>query len=587
MPRIQQAYVHVTCLVAIHMAVLGAANVLRVLAELALGAPSGSFLGLPFIFAEGFSRPASVHREQMSLALALLLIGGPVWAFHWRSAQRAARASEGDRRSPIRAFYLYLVMFVTALLVFFHLQHAIGNFISALLGSGRTEPPFFGPPAVLAQDLPRLVVASLSMVAVAAATWWYHRRVAAEDRSAVAIVREPAEWRRAHGYGLILIGLFSMILPATGLLSGLWDLAFDTTPPRTFTEGPFRQSFTTPTPLERLRWQLPFAVPALVTGVALWLIHWIPARRMARATTAEGDDERRSVIPKIALYFVVLSSALGVLASLTFALVGVFRQLLGDPDPGGGRPLLVATGGPLAQVVVLGTAWIYHRRVLEDEASRQPELRAQADMRRLYYYVVSALGLAMIAIGSAGLVGVVGSYAMGYLTHQTSEIATYASLVTVGLPFWAFHWTRIERYLWREDEPGRALDERRATLRRGYLYIAMLGGGLALLVAGAAALFQVINGLLAADLGLPRFHDLWHLLVNAGVGAAVANAHWRLHRADRDALAAAVVATPAVAAAPTSFQFVVTLDADDAVSARAKLETALAGTGRIEGPPRA
>lgn len=573
MPRIQQAYVYVTCLVAIHMAVLGAANVLRVLAELALQAPSGTFLGLPFIFAEGGSTPASVHREQMSLALALLLIGGPAWALHWRSAQRASRA-EPDRRSPIRAFYLYLVMFVTALLVFFHLQFAISTFLSALLGPGQ----FPGPGAVPVEDLPRHLVALLSMVLVAGATWWYHRRIAAADRGAVAIVRTPAEWRRAHEYGLILVGLFSVIFAATSIFTALWDVAFDTTVLRTFPGG-----FNEPAPLERLRGLLPFSIPTLVTGLALWLIHWIPARRMARAATAEGEDERRSVIPKIALYFVAFASAISVLVSLSFALVGVIRQLLGDPDPGSGRPLLAAAGGPLAQVVILGVAWVYHRRVLEEEAARQPELRAQADMRRLYYYVVSALALAMIAIGCAGVVGVVGSYAMGYVTHDAAEIATYASLVAVGLPFWAFHWTRIERHLWRPDDPARAADERRANLRRGYLYVAMLGGGLALLVAGAAALFQIINGLLATDLSVPRLHDIWHLVVDAGVGAAVANAHWRLLRADRDALAEAVVAAPVAAASPASFAFVVTIEADDAATARARLEAALPGTARIEG----
>ena len=398
-PGVQQAYLYVTCLVAIHMAVLGAANVLRVLAELGLQAPSGTFLGLPFIFAEGFSRPASVHREQMSLALALLLIGGPAWALHWRAAQRAARA-EPDRRSPLRALYLYLVMFVTALLVFFHLQHALRDPLIALLG-----PVPFGPQAMPADELPRRVAASLSMVLVAGATWWYHQRVATADRRAVAIVREPAEWRRAHEYLLVLVGLFSIILAAVGILAGLWEVAFDAAPPPTVTHFPGGPPITLPTALERLRGQLPFSGPTLLTGVALWLIHWIPARRMAAATTAEGDDERRSVIPKMALYFVAFASALGVLVSLSFALVGVIRQLLGDPDPGGGRPLLVAAGASLAPVVVLGLAWIYHRRVLEDEAARQPELRAQADMRRLYYYVVSALGLAMIAIGSAGSSG--------------------------------------------------------------------------------------------------------------------------------------------------------------------------------------
>ncbi|MBA2371256.1 MAG: hypothetical protein H0V71_06385 [Chloroflexi bacterium] len=69
------------------------------------------------------------------------------------------------------------------------------------------------------------------------------------------------------------------------------------------------------------------------------------------------------------------------------------------------------------------------------------------------------------------------------------------------------------------------------------------------------------------------------------MGAAVASAHWRLLRADRDALAQAVVAAPAVASPSAAFAFVVRIEADDAATARARLETALAGTGRIEGSP--
>ncbi|MDQ3401161.1 MAG: DUF5671 domain-containing protein, partial [Chloroflexota bacterium] len=223
-----------------------------------------------------------------------------------RPAQRAARA-EPDRRSPLRALYLYLVMFVTALLVFFHLQHALRDPLIALLG-----PVPFGPQAMPADELPRRVAASLSMVLVAGATWWYHQRVATADRRAVAIVREPAEWRRAHEYLLVLVGLFSIILAAVGILAGLWEVAFDAAPPPTVTHFPGGPPITL-TALERLRGQLPFSVPTLLTGVALWLIHWIPARRMSAATTAEGDDERRSVIPKMALYFVAFASALGVL----------------------------------------------------------------------------------------------------------------------------------------------------------------------------------------------------------------------------------------------------------------------------------
>ena len=39
---VQRAYVYVVALVAVHMIVLGAANILRVFAELGLGAPIGN-----------------------------------------------------------------------------------------------------------------------------------------------------------------------------------------------------------------------------------------------------------------------------------------------------------------------------------------------------------------------------------------------------------------------------------------------------------------------------------------------------------------------------------------------------------------
>src|SRR5678815_3907558 len=90
---IQRAYVYVVALVAVHMIVLGVANVLRVLAEIALGAPSGGFTGLPFVFAD-FNQPRELYREQASLAIALLAVGTPAWWWHFRLAQRAAQSLE-------------------------------------------------------------------------------------------------------------------------------------------------------------------------------------------------------------------------------------------------------------------------------------------------------------------------------------------------------------------------------------------------------------------------------------------------------------------------------------------------------------
>ena len=92
LPAVQRAYFYVVMLVAIHMIVLGVANLLRVGAEIALGAPSGGFTGLPFVFAE-FNRPREQYREQASLAIALLLVAVPAWYLHYRAADAAARRS--------------------------------------------------------------------------------------------------------------------------------------------------------------------------------------------------------------------------------------------------------------------------------------------------------------------------------------------------------------------------------------------------------------------------------------------------------------------------------------------------------------
>src|SRR5437879_1458095 len=81
------------------------ANLLRVGAEIAMGAPSGGFTGLPFVFSE-FNRPSDQYREQASLAIALLAVGLPAWFIHFQVAQRAALRSVEERASALRSLYL-------------------------------------------------------------------------------------------------------------------------------------------------------------------------------------------------------------------------------------------------------------------------------------------------------------------------------------------------------------------------------------------------------------------------------------------------------------------------------------------------
>lgn len=552
---IQRAYVYAVALVAVHMIVLGVANILRVLAEILLGAPSGGFTGLPFVFAD-FNQPRELYREQASLAIALLAVGTPAWWWHFRLAQRSAQAVE-ERASALRTFYVYTVVFVTALLVFGYGQRALRLVLQGVtFGSGDVSATFFG----LEAEWQARAAGAAAMALTAAVVLIFHLRLSLADRRATLVTARAAEIRHLAMYSLVVIGLFFATFNTAGTLEGVWRRVADelvplsgvseqlSPAPAPAVEPDPRQPQPTfppgvpPTPPlpsrdEMLRFQLLGAVPAILAGIALWLVTWLALQR-GLADAPDREIERRSVIRKLAIYLIVLVAAVTVLVSTTFAFSTIGRVLLGDPVVQPFTSLWHDLGSTVPFAVVFGAVWIFHRRVVEGEAAREPEVARAATIRRLYIYLISAIGLAMAAIGAAGAIGVIGSQVLGMNTHEHSETATYIALVIVGGVAWASHWrTAVARL----DD-----DERRSLPRRAYLYLAVLGGVLGLLVFGSAALYRLLNAALAFSFTLETWHDVWHFAVDSTVAGVVASWSFRMLRADRAALGAARDETYAV-----------------------------------------
>ena len=552
---IQRAYVYAVALVAVHMIVLGVANILRVLAEIALGAPSGGFTGLPFVFAE-FSRPADQYREQASLAIALLAVGTPAWWIHFGMAQRAARAVE-ERSSALRSLYVHTVVFVTALLVFGYGQRAVRLVLQGTtFGStpGDSLGLFGLEPQWQARAAGAAAMALASAVALA-----FHARLSSRDRHAVTIAGRAAEVRHLAMYALVVIGFLFAAFSSTQAINDIWRRIADATvalppvdrpipsPPPGVTLPP------QPSRDDQLRFELLGAVPAIVAGLALWLGTWLPLQR-GIAAGPDADIERRSILRKLAIYAIVFVAVLSVLVAATSALTAIGRRLLGDPVVEPFTSLWHDLGSPVAGLLIFAPMWIFHRRVVESEAARESEVVRAATIRRVYTYLICAIGLAGVAVGAAGAIGVLGSQVMGMNTHTHEETATYVSLVLVGGAAWAFHWRTA---LARLDE-----DERRSLPRRGYLYLSILGGVLGLLIFGSAALYQILNGLLAFSFPLTRWHDIWHFAVDSSVAGAVAWWSFRLLRADR-----AVLGT----SSEEPYAVTVSVRASDRAAARARI----------------
>src|SRR5205085_1489715 len=176
----------------------------------------------------------------------------------------------------------------------------------------------------------------------------------------------------------------------------------------------------------------------------------------------DGEIERGSVIRKLAIYLVVLVSALAVLLSATVAVANVVERILGTPDREQYRNIQHDLGFPVTNLIVFATVWLFHRRVVQAEAARETEVERAATVRRLYTYLIAAIGLGMLAIGTAGAIGVFGSQLMGLNTHGNGETAAYIALVLIGAPVWALSWWQAQRRL--TDDERRSLAQHSVTV---------------------------------------------------------------------------------------------------------------------------
>jgi uncharacterized protein DUF5671 len=463
------------------------------------------------------------------------------------------RRSMLERGSAIRSAYIHVVIFVTALLVFGYGQRVLGLVLVAGMVGPSAAQFFFVDPDWLAR-----AAGAFAMVVAAAGTLILHVRIAAADRASVPLSARAAELGHLARYALAVIGLAFFAFSFASLLATLWQQVFFPFPEPSFPPGIPANPPPRPAQDQVLRFTIANALPAIVCGIVLWAAAWFRAERAVRSAASAAPITRR-----ILVYVVIAVSALAVLFSLTSAIALVLARVLGDrtTDENLGREL----GSSLPFAMVFAVVWWYHRRVVEGDAARETEAGRAAGIRRAYYYLIAAIGLAMAAIGAAGAIGAVGSGWLGLMNHDARETATWIALVLVGGPAWAFHWRAQQR---RIDD-----DERRSLQRRVYLYLAILGSVAAVLVFGSALLFNLLKGVLALRFDLALWHDLWHFSVDSAVGAVALAWHFRLVRADRAALAAAGL--------EETYHVTLLVKAADRAAAQARVTAALAGQADI------
>lgn len=432
-------------------------------------------------------------REVLASSGGVLIVAVPIFLLHWRIIQKRQQDID-ERHSSLRKLFLYLT---SAVIIGFALFRAYSliNGIAALA---------FGQPVSTSDIWPSGWLRDAITLAVAIALEVYFRHILLADGDYGHEIGSAGVWRRLFRVVVGLTGLGLMLFGAAGILETAW---------RTATRGIGVQLTGSET----------WWYDTLANGIALLLIGAVLSRlnwQRWHAVAAQNTGEARSALRRFYLYVAVL---VGAVATLTPA-ASILREALllafgtGAADS---ADLMQKLAAPISFVLPGLAVWVWHRRFLQQEADQHGESQEGAVVRRLYYYVVAAAGIALLWFGLIDTASALLGALLGGLWVE--PLATGLSLLTVGAPVWALHWRAVQRVARGDDAEG--LAERASLTRRAYLYGVALVGALLILF----YLARVVYRFLLFVLGDPNAGMMTGQTVDEIARAAISAALWSVH----------------------------------------------------------
>jgi hypothetical protein len=438
-------------------------------------------------------------RQVIAQSGGVLLVATPIFLLHWGYMQR--RLDEpGERGAALRKFFLYVASAVA-------IGYVLVRSYSILNGLARLA---FGEPLAASDLWPSAWLHWLLVIVAAGALQLYLHRVLVDDGDYGREMGLAGSWRRLYQAlaGLLALGL--LIQGSADILSALWRALSDLTAGHLITIGGL------------WRYQLSDGIALTLLGAVLARINW----RRWLTITVLSPAEATSVLRRFYLYLAVVVSALATLIPVANLLYEVLLVLLGSPFASwAGLADRLIDSLPYAPAGLV--SWVWHWRVLRQEATLFGESHEGATVRRLYYYAVAATGLTLLWFGAVNILqtGLDWLLVVGPREGRfwAEPLATGLSLLAVGVPVWSIHWRAAQTQARRSDAQG--MEERASLPRRIYLYGVALVGALLILF----YLAQVVYRLLLLLLGDPDAGLLSTATVADVARSVIAALLWVVH----------------------------------------------------------
>ena len=456
--------------------------------------------GLVSLLRSIVDRSISGGVDALAQALALILVGMPLFLIHWLWAQRAAARDEEEQNASLRAVFLYGILLATLIPVAQNLLSFIDRSFVELagLGVGRAFSSFSR------QTVADNLIAIL-MNGIVALYFW---NVLRNDWAKLTDGQNYSDVRRLYRYLWMLYGLLLTVFGAQQILRFLFYV------PNGLLGHLGREVAIN-------------GIALLVVGTPVWVYSWHVIQN-----SLTDPAEMGSTLRLVVLYLLSLGGVITVITAAWMVIDTILNVLLGQALSS--AELIQKIGGPISVAIPLGLVWAYYGYWLNRHIEAAGDRVRQAGLKRLYNYILAFIGLVVSLVGMATLVSflidMLTGFGIVFSDSMRNSLASSLASLIVGLPLWLVMWRPMQAAAIVQGELGD--HARRSLVRKAYLYLALFASVIGGMATAVGLVYNLLRALLIGDTGQDFANNILNLAQLLVLFGVVLLYHLSVLRAD-------------------------------------------------------